>query len=141
LGVGLLGAIVGGLAAREASGVAVRKHESKSSGGGGRRSPGQSKDQDKAMLISTLVGAVVGGLSANAIEKKVEQQVRKRNQHRQDSWERKFGKESDLPHYDTGDVREVDHERTRRHDDRSDDDDRPRSRRNRSEDGGSRYRN
>ncbi|KAK1749991.1 hypothetical protein QBC47DRAFT_127690 [Echria macrotheca] len=76
LGVGVLGAIVGGLAAREVS-------ERHSSGGGsgsghghghGHHGSGSSVlgGEDKNALISTIVGAAVGGLGANAIEKRFE---------------------------------------------------------------------
>ena len=61
LGVGVLGAIVGGLAAREVSDVATRRREAGRQGG-----------SDKARLVSTLVGAAVGGLGANALERKFE---------------------------------------------------------------------
>jgi uncharacterized protein YcfJ len=69
--------------------------------------------------VSTIVGAVVGGLAGNVIERKFED-ARERDKDRQERWERKFGKESDLPHYDTGDYREQDHrgrDRRNYHDD------------------------
>ncbi|KAK3371187.1 hypothetical protein B0T24DRAFT_595029 [Lasiosphaeria ovina] len=79
LGVGVLGAIVGGLAARE---VSERGHRNGGSG---------SKDSSKGVaLISTIVGAAVGGLGANAIEKRLERSHSKTNRE-QDAWERKWG--------------------------------------------------
>ncbi|KAK0613605.1 hypothetical protein B0T14DRAFT_591474 [Immersiella caudata] len=85
LGVGVLGAIVGGLAAREASGAASKKGGHHGHGGGGKN--------DKGALISTIVGAAVGGLGANAIEKRLEAS-RKKTKGEQEAWEKKWGKES-----------------------------------------------
>ncbi|KAK4118727.1 hypothetical protein N657DRAFT_330091 [Parathielavia appendiculata] len=68
LGVGVLGAIVGGLAASEAAHHHSHAHDHKRRGGYG-------DDYERAKhlhLISTVVGAAVGGLGANAIEKKIE---------------------------------------------------------------------
>lgn len=80
LGVGVLGAIVGGLAAREASEAAGKK-------GGSHH---HSKD-NKGALISTIVGAAVGGLGANAIEKRLELSRRK-TKTEQEMWEKKWGR-------------------------------------------------
>ncbi|KAK3946449.1 hypothetical protein QBC46DRAFT_5908 [Diplogelasinospora grovesii] len=82
LGVGVVGAILGGLAAREASEVAARR-----SGG-----HGSSEKEKRAELISTLVGAAVGGLGANAIEKRIEMSRRK-TKDKQERWEDKWGKD------------------------------------------------
>lgn len=57
IGVGVLGAILGGLAAHGAADATARS----------RSSP---REHQKARLISTVVGAAVGGLGANAFEKK-----------------------------------------------------------------------
>ena len=85
LGVGVLGAIVGGLSAREASLAASRR-------GGHHRGGDES---NKAALLSTIVGAAVGGLGANALEKRIESS-RKKNKDEQDAWERKWGRARDL---------------------------------------------
>ncbi|KAK4186105.1 hypothetical protein QBC35DRAFT_464979 [Podospora australis] len=66
LGVGVLGAIVGGLAASEIEHRAHKKHGHK--GEGGHR----HGDDKGVRLLSTIVGAAVGGLGANALEKKLE---------------------------------------------------------------------
>ncbi|RYP57857.1 hypothetical protein DL769_009234 [Monosporascus sp. CRB-8-3] len=63
LGVGILGALVGGLAAKEAS-DATSRHNSRRR----RRDPEHRRNQ----ILSTAVGAVVGALSANAFEKRLE---------------------------------------------------------------------
>jgi len=63
LGASVLGAIVGGLAAREASDVAARRRHGSHPPAGG---------SDKVRLVSTLVGAAVGGLGANALGRKLE---------------------------------------------------------------------
>ncbi|EJT72021.1 hypothetical protein GGTG_11269 [Gaeumannomyces tritici R3-111a-1] len=74
LGIGILGAIVGGLAARHASDSAP-KHRHSSSGGHhhhGSSSGSSERERDQRMLMSTLVGAAVGGLGANALERRLE---------------------------------------------------------------------
>ncbi|KAK3490607.1 uncharacterized protein B0T23DRAFT_396743 [Neurospora hispaniola] len=84
LGVGVLGAIVGGLAAREATEHARKSsHNGKksshhdghsSSSSKGRKNQKEEEERErKAALISTIVGAAVGGLGANVIEKKLEE--------------------------------------------------------------------
>ena len=83
LGVGVLGAIVGGLSAREASLAASRR-------GGHHRGGDES---NKAALLSTIVGAAVGGLGANALEKRIESS-RKKGKDEQDAWELKWGRNS-----------------------------------------------
>jgi outer membrane lipoprotein SlyB len=79
----VLGAIVGGLAAREASEAVSNSHH-----GGGHHhhhGHGHEKRDDKGALLSTIVGAAVGGLGANAIEKKLED---RRSASREKDWER-----------------------------------------------------
>ncbi|RKU47472.1 hypothetical protein DL546_009365 [Coniochaeta pulveracea] len=83
LGVGVLGAIIGGMAAREASEAAARR------GPGSRHG---SKDHQGAELLSTIVGAAVGGLGANALEKRLEKS-RGKTKEDQEKWERKYGKD------------------------------------------------
>ena len=146
LGVSLLGALVGGLAAREASDASARRHNKKLSTDDRDYRPRGSKERERTKMISTIAGAVIGGLGANAIEKKFET-ARERDMDQQEAWERKWGKEGDLPHYDTGNHRELDHGRGRGRRDReysyTEDyvyDSRRESQRNRSEDG-FRYRN
>lgn len=64
LGIGILGAIVGGLAARHVSDSAPqRRHDSGHHG---------DRERDQRVLMSTIVGAAVGGLGANALERRLE---------------------------------------------------------------------
>lgn len=83
LGVGVLGAIIGGMAAREASEAAGR---SKSHGRHG------SRDHQGVELLSTIVGAAVGGLGANALEKRIERS-RGKTKGDQEKWEKKYGRD------------------------------------------------
>lgn len=69
IGVGVLGAIVGGFAAHEASEAASRARDKRD---GRDHHHHGSRDHQRAALISTIVGAAVGGLGANAIEKRIE---------------------------------------------------------------------
>ncbi|KAI0385296.1 hypothetical protein F5Y04DRAFT_245497 [Hypomontagnella monticulosa] len=78
LGIGVLGALVGGLAAREAI-DATTKHNSHHEG----------TDHKRNQLIGTVVGAAVGALGANAVEKRIEVH-RERDRIKQEKWERKF---------------------------------------------------
>lgn len=82
LGVGVLGAIIGGLAAREASEAAARHG----------RHGSEDKSHQGAALLSTVVGAAVGGFGANALEKRIEMS-RNKAKDEQERWERKFGRE------------------------------------------------
>ncbi|CAK7197764.1 hypothetical protein SEUCBS139899_000412 [Sporothrix eucalyptigena] len=72
IGVGVLGAIVGGFAAHEASEAASRARDKRD------HRHHNSKDHQRATLISTIVGAAVGGLGANAIEKRIEHRRQER---------------------------------------------------------------
>ncbi|KAI0137170.1 hypothetical protein BJ170DRAFT_46338 [Xylariales sp. AK1849] len=81
LGVGVLGALVGGLAAREAA-EATSRH-----GGGHRATEAQKRNQ----LLSTVVGAAVGALGANAVERRIEHN-REKGKVEQKKWEQKWGK-------------------------------------------------
>ena len=67
LGVGILGAIVGGLAAREVSDAAARRRHNHQ-----HDTPLMPEDHQKTQLITTLIGAAVGGLGANALERRLE---------------------------------------------------------------------
>ncbi|KAK3387724.1 hypothetical protein B0H63DRAFT_164409 [Podospora didyma] len=91
LGVGVLGAVIGGLAAREASEKA-RQSQQGHHGRGGGSSSSHSKKDDHAALISTILGAAVGGLGANAIEKRVEKS-RKKTKGEQVDWEKRWGRD------------------------------------------------
>lgn len=86
LGVGVLGAIVGGLVAREASGSATQGKGH----GHGRRS---YHDQERKRLLSTVLGAAVGGLGANAIEKRIETN-RDKLVDKEEAWEKKWHRDS-----------------------------------------------
>ncbi|KAL0940824.1 uncharacterized protein CTRU02_203587 [Colletotrichum truncatum] len=109
IGVGLLGAVVGGLAAREVSDVAVRSRTRKEMSNGTYQTI-SLRDSEKRRVISTAVGALVGGLGANVLERRLEA-VREQDKTQQEAWERRWGKESDLPHYDTGKYHERNHGR------------------------------
>ncbi|RYP48016.1 hypothetical protein DL768_006007 [Monosporascus sp. mg162] len=63
LGVSLLGAVVGGIAAKEASDATSRHN--------GHRRRGDPEHR-RNQILSTAVGAVVGALGANAFEKRLE---------------------------------------------------------------------
>lgn len=78
LGVGVLGAIVGGIVAREAS-------ESSAQGNGHRHRHRRRsyQDQERTRILSTLLGAAVGGLGANAIEKRIEKSRGKTGDHQE----------------------------------------------------------
>lgn len=94
IGAGLLGAVVGGLVAREANDAANRKkHKSKGYH--------EADDEDRKRMVSTILGAVAGGLASNAIANRVEDS-RDRDRARQYEWERRYGREEDRPRYDAG---------------------------------------
>ncbi|KAL7624478.1 hypothetical protein AAE478_006043 [Parahypoxylon ruwenzoriense] len=84
LGVGVLGALVGGLAAREAVEASSRH--------GGHLSDAKHK---RNQLIGTVVGAAVGALGANAVEKRIEIN-REKDRLRQEKWERKWRPDGDV---------------------------------------------
>ncbi|KAI0106983.1 hypothetical protein GGR51DRAFT_517016 [Nemania sp. FL0031] len=81
LGVGVLGALVGGLAAREAVELTSNRQV------GDRR---DEADHRRNQLISTVVGAAVGALGANAIEKRIETRRARDEGGEQDKWERRW---------------------------------------------------
>ncbi|ETS79150.1 hypothetical protein PFICI_09003 [Pestalotiopsis fici W106-1] len=89
LGVGVLGALVGGLAA----------HEATDHGSGGARRP--SEAQKRNQLVSTVLGAAVGALGANAVEKRLEI-GRARTEEKQERWEQKWGRGRGDDHYHRG---------------------------------------
>ncbi|OTB01591.1 hypothetical protein M426DRAFT_14342 [Hypoxylon sp. CI-4A] len=104
LGIGVLGALVGGLAAREAV-DATGKHHSSSS-------HHEDSDRKRNQLIGTVVGAAVGALGANAVEKRLEVH-REKGKVKQEKWERKFRPDPDVvekrelltrPHSSSGDA-------------------------------------
>ncbi|KAI0445687.1 hypothetical protein F4803DRAFT_506980 [Xylaria telfairii] len=80
LGVGVLGAFVGGLAAREAVDfTSNRQHQHKE----------DIEQHKRNQLIGAVVGAAVGALGANAVEKRIEVR-RARDEIQQEKWERKW---------------------------------------------------
>jgi uncharacterized protein YcfJ len=106
IGAGLLGAVVGGLVAREASEAAMKYRNNKK---GRRNSYSREEENDNtARMVSTLIGAVAGGLGANALANRVEDS-KERDKVRQEAWEKRHGREEDLPHYDTGSRVDFDH--------------------------------
>lgn len=106
LGASLLGAVVGGLVAREASDAATRrKHKTRGY---------EEAEPDRTRMISTILGAVAGGLGANAIANRVEDS-RDRDRRRLQDWEqeRRSVREEEMPRYDqkrTGRSRDLDDE-------------------------------
>lgn len=103
LGAGLLGAVVGGLVAREASEATTRRRHKERG-----YDPRESESESRTRIVSTILGAVAGGLGANALTNRVEDS-RARDRERQQAWERRYGREEDLPHYDTGRPADLDH--------------------------------
>lgn len=96
VGVGVLGAIIGGLVARGANDATARSKSSSSYGNHHHRHHHRSSHQDnteRSRLVSTLVGAAVGGLGANALEKRIEV-ARERTAEKEEAWERKWGRDS-----------------------------------------------
>ncbi|KAI1451408.1 hypothetical protein F4805DRAFT_103356 [Annulohypoxylon moriforme] len=100
LSIGVLGALVGGLAAREAVDAT-----------GKRNSHHDDTDHKRNQLIGTVVGAAVGALGANAVEKRLEVH-REKEKIKQEKWERKFRPNPDVverrefvtrPHSSSGD--------------------------------------
>ncbi|KAI1126570.1 hypothetical protein F5Y10DRAFT_244590 [Nemania abortiva] len=85
LGVGVIGALVGGLAAREAVDLTSNWQQQR----GPDRDRRDEADHKRNQLISTVVGAAVGALGANAIEKRIEIR-RARDEVEQEKWERKW---------------------------------------------------
>lgn len=83
LGFGILGALVGGIVAHEVSHAPVPPLDGKSAESGSE--PG--RDVEKASRLTTLAGAIVGGLGANALEKKFEES-RRRERMGRDDWVR-----------------------------------------------------
>ncbi|KAH7311756.1 hypothetical protein B0I35DRAFT_71787 [Stachybotrys elegans] len=106
IGAGLLGAVVGGLVARQASEAAMKHRNNKK----GRRTSYSRDDENDstARIVSTFLGAVAGGLGANALANRVEDS-RERGRARQEAWEKRHGREEDLPHYDTGNRADLNH--------------------------------
>lgn len=82
LGVGVLGALVGGLAAREA--VELTSH---------RQHHRSDAEHRRNQLIGTVVGAAVGALGANAVEKRIEAR-RAGGEADENRWERKWRRPS-----------------------------------------------
>ncbi|KAI5853677.1 hypothetical protein GGS23DRAFT_591041 [Durotheca rogersii] len=76
LGISVLGALVGGLAAREAVDATSRRN--------GHHTPDPNRERNR--LIGTVVGAAVGALGANAVEKRFEVS-RDKNRDRDRDWE------------------------------------------------------
>jgi uncharacterized protein YcfJ len=105
IGAGLIGAVVGGLVARQASDVVSRRRSQKDRR---RRSSGHGDDDNTTRVVSTIVGALAGGLGANALANRFEDS-RDRDRAHQQAWERRHGREEDLPHYDTGRSADLNH--------------------------------
>ncbi|KJZ78869.1 hypothetical protein HIM_01642 [Hirsutella minnesotensis 3608] len=114
LGVGLLGAVVGGFVANRASEIALNQRRSSSSSGRSRGSSATPR------LVSTVLGAVAGGLGANAIARKVETE---RQKHRQQMWEGRYASDDDLGRYESSKKNELERWGYWKDEDEDDDDD------------------
>ncbi|MBE3043596.1 hypothetical protein IMZ48_13700, partial [Candidatus Bathyarchaeota archaeon] len=84
LGVGILGALVGGIVAHGVSSATVRARHKGSSGPAG--------DPERATRLAAVAGAVAGGLGANAMEKRYEES-RRRDRLGRDEWVRRWGED------------------------------------------------
>lgn len=102
IGAGIVGAVVGGLIAKQASEAAFRRRQKQS----GR--PRRHSTENVPRVASTVLGAVAGALGANAITHRLED-ARERNKSQQLAWEERHGREEDLPHYDTGRPQDLNH--------------------------------
>lgn len=102
IGAGIIGAVVGGLVAKQASEAAFR-HRQKQSG-----RPRRHSSEAMPRMASAVLGAVAGALGANAITHRLED-ARARNKNQQLAWERQYEREEGLPHYDTGRARGLDY--------------------------------
>jgi outer membrane lipoprotein SlyB len=69
IGASLLGAVVGGFAARTATEAVSRHRDSK---GGRRRGSDADAKEERIRLASTIIGAVAGGIGANALTNRFE---------------------------------------------------------------------
>ncbi|KXJ89620.1 hypothetical protein Micbo1qcDRAFT_164898 [Microdochium bolleyi] len=78
LGISVLGALVGGLAAREAVELTGKQNS---------RQHHEDPDYKRNQMIGTVVGAAVGALGANAFEKRLENN-RDREKRQESEWER-----------------------------------------------------
>ncbi|KAF5667549.1 hypothetical protein FHETE_5607 [Fusarium heterosporum] len=112
IGAGLLGAVVGGLVAREATEAATRrKHKTRGY---------EDENEERTRLVSTILGAVAGGLGANALANRVEDS-RERDRQRQVDWERErsYVREQEMPRYERQRSGDRDRDRDRDDDRRS----------------------
>ena len=103
LGVGILGAAVGAWVASEASDAHGRYRTSKEleeHHDNPKYRPTSPRDSSsKSKIALAVLGAVVGGLGANAIERRVED-ARERDKDRRESWERRWRDgDGDRDHY------------------------------------------
>ena len=85
IGAGIVGAVVGGLVAKQASEAAFSRRQGTK--GRQRRRHRSSESQRIPRIVSTVLGAVAGGLGANAITHHVEE-AREKSRHQHIRWER-----------------------------------------------------
>lgn len=118
IGAGLIGAVVGGLIARGATEAATAHMNHTRAPGRDVRGRTYDDDeeaarevevaQNRARVVSTILGAVAGGLGANALANRFEDS-RERMRLEQSAWEARHGPEEGLPHYDSGRAADLNH--------------------------------
>jgi hypothetical protein len=94
IGAGIVGAVVGGLVAKQASQAALR-HRHKQSNNNGR--PRRHSSEALPRIASTVLGAVAGALGANALTHKLED-ARERNKNML-AWENRHDGQDDDSYY------------------------------------------
>ncbi|KAM4066954.1 hypothetical protein HRG_000964 [Hirsutella rhossiliensis] len=111
IGAGLLGAVVGGIVANRASEAALKQRR-------GTSSHDRRNGDEATPRLLTVLGAVAGGLGANAVARKVECD---RERHRQRMWEGRYGSDDDLGRYESSRRTDVDRQGRLLHDADADD--------------------
>ncbi len=93
IGASVVGAMAGGYAANKASGMAFNHHQREKGGRHGRgrhhrqRRHSGGDERNVPQAVSTLLGAVAGGLGANAIAHRVEESRDKKSSRHQLAWD------------------------------------------------------
>ncbi|EXV04727.1 hypothetical protein X797_002409 [Metarhizium robertsii] len=102
IGAGIVGAVIGGLVAKQASEAAFR-HKQKQTG-----RPRRHSSETIPRMASTVLGAVAGALGANAVTHRWED-ARERNRSQQLTGGKRYDREDDTTHYDTGRLQDWNH--------------------------------